>query len=118
MRKNLLLNVLAIGAVAVGLASCGGNSGSKELTIVHFDQAILGETQKDLGVSIGIKKGNTTLQTALNEALATISVDTRNQWIWESESTNIIKGEFNENKKDIFNYIIDYNISRFYICNN
>ena len=29
MRKNLLLNVLAIGAVAVGLASCGGNSGSK-----------------------------------------------------------------------------------------
>ena len=78
MRKNLLLNVLAIGAVAVGLASCGGNSGSKELTIVHFDQAILGETQKDLGVSIGIKKGNTTLQTALNEALATISVETRN----------------------------------------
>ena len=84
MRKNLLLNVLAIGAVAVGIASCGGNSGSKELTIVHFDQAILGETQKDLGVSIGIKKGNTTLQTALNEALATISVETRNQWMTEA----------------------------------
>ena len=30
MRKNLLLNVLAIGAVAVGLASCGGNSGSSD----------------------------------------------------------------------------------------
>jgi ABC-type amino acid transport substrate-binding protein len=43
------------------------------LGIVHMDQAILGETQAELGVSIGIKKGNTELKDALNSSLAKIT---------------------------------------------
>ena len=77
-----VLNILAISLVALGLSSCGGNSGgSKELTIVHFDQTILGDSQKDLGVSIGVKKGDTALQSALNSALASLSTDTRNTFM-------------------------------------
>lgn len=80
-----VLNILAISLVALGLSSCGGNSGgSKELTIVHFDQTILGDSQKDLGVSIGVKKGNTSLQSALNSALASLSTDTRNTLMIEA----------------------------------
>lgn len=47
------------------------------LGIVHIDQNILGESQADLGVSIGIKKGNTELEQALNASLAKISSETR-----------------------------------------
>jgi len=74
--KKLSVLAFVIGTSFVGLTSCGE---SARLTIVHFDQAILGETQKDLGVSIGIKKGNTELETAINSALATISTETRNE---------------------------------------
>lgn len=89
-----VLNILVIGLVALGLSSCGGNNegsnttsvdgGSKELTIIHFDQTILGDSQKDLGVSIGIKKGNAELQTALNSALASLSTETRNTLMIEA----------------------------------
>lgn len=46
---------------------------SKTLGLVHIDQDILGEKQAELGVSIGIKKGNTELQEALNASLAKIT---------------------------------------------
>lgn len=48
-----------------------------DLGIVHIDQSILGDSLSSLGVSIGIKKGNTALQTALNSALAEITADQR-----------------------------------------
>jgi len=48
-----------------------------DLGIVHIDQSILGDSLSSLGVSIGIKKGNTALQTSLNSALAEITADQR-----------------------------------------
>lgn len=47
------------------------------LGIVHIDQAILGDLYASLGVSIGLKKGSSSLQTSLNSALKEISADTR-----------------------------------------
>lgn len=54
------------------------------LGIVHIDQNILGESQADLGVSIGIKKGNTELQNALNASLAKISSEARTELMIEA----------------------------------
>ena len=73
MKKTLLIAIstLAISLVGSSITSC--STTSSKLTIVHFDQTILGDAQKDLSVSIGIKKGNTELQTKINEALASIS---------------------------------------------
>lgn len=48
-----------------------------DLGIIHIDQSILGETQAELGVSIGIKKGDTEFCNKLNEALATITNEER-----------------------------------------
>jgi ABC-type amino acid transport substrate-binding protein len=48
------------------------------LGIIHMDQSILGETQSELGVSIGIAKGNTELANMINEALNEISIQERN----------------------------------------
>ena len=48
------------------------------LGIIHIDQNILGEAQAELGVSIGIAKGNTELKNKLNTALAKISTEQRN----------------------------------------
>lgn len=45
--------------------------------IIHIDQSVLGVDLSQLGVSIGIKKGNTGLQAALNAALAKIDQTTR-----------------------------------------
>jgi ABC-type amino acid transport substrate-binding protein len=47
------------------------------LGIVHIDQAILGDLYASLGVSIGLKKGSSALQSSLNSALKEISSDTR-----------------------------------------
>jgi len=47
------------------------------LGIVRLDQAILGDSLKDLGVSIGVKKGSA-LKAALTEVLATIDQTSRN----------------------------------------
>jgi putative lysine transport system substrate-binding protein/putative lysine transport system permease protein len=43
------------------------------LGIVHFDQEVLGETQSELGVSIGVRKNDTDLLSGLNSTLAKIS---------------------------------------------
>ena len=48
------------------------------LGIIHLDQAVLGVDLSQLGVSIGIKKGNSELKTALNSALAQITSEERN----------------------------------------
>lgn len=48
-------------------------SNNDTLGIIHIDQEILGEKQSELGVSIGIKKGNEQLKNEVNEALKTIS---------------------------------------------
>lgn len=48
------------------------------LGIIHMNQDILGVDLSELGVSIGIKKGNDGLKTALNAALNEISKEDRN----------------------------------------
>lgn len=48
------------------------------LGIIHLDQAVLGVDLSQLGVSIGIKKGNSELKTVLNSALAKITSEERN----------------------------------------
>ncbi len=50
---------------------------STTLGLVHIDQTILGDKQAELGVSIGIKKGNIELQEALNASLAKITTEKR-----------------------------------------
>ncbi len=81
------LNKLFVGLLSLSLVStlfsCGGN-GSSELTIVHFDQTILGDTQKELGVSIGVKKGNTEFKNKLNDALSLLTTEERNQLMTEA----------------------------------
>lgn len=47
------------------------------LGIIHIDQAILGEAQAELGVSIGLRKTDVELQTSINEALAKLTTDER-----------------------------------------
>ena len=49
------------------------------LGIIHLDQTILGDSLAELGVSIGIKKGNDELLTDINSALAQIDEDERNE---------------------------------------
>lgn len=60
------------------------------LGIIRIDQSILGASQAELGVSIGIKKGNTNLQTKLNQALSEITSEQRLQIMSEAtlRSTN------------------------------
>ena len=83
MRRNLFLtSVLALTSV-MSLASCGGSTSNK-LKIVRFDQTILGDSAKDLGVSIGVKKGNTDLLNRVNEALSNLSSDSRNTLMTEA----------------------------------
>lgn len=53
------------------------------LGLVHMDQAILGETQAELGVSIGLKKGSG-MKDELNSSLAKISQADRNQLMSEA----------------------------------
>ena len=62
------------------LSSCNSSS---SLAIVHFEQSILGETQKDLSVSIGVQK-DSELTDSLNSVLADISADTRNTLMTEA----------------------------------
>lgn len=72
-------NAFAItGEFPVAEAIVGANS---DLGIIHIDQSILGEKQSELGVSIGIKKGNEELKDELNEALSTITTEQRNEWM-------------------------------------
>ena len=52
------------------------NANGTTLGIVHLDQSILGDSLKELGVSIGVKK-NSSLKSALNSALAAIDTATR-----------------------------------------
>lgn len=48
------------------------------LGIIHLDQNVLGVDASELGVSIGVNKNNTGLQSALNAALKLISTEDRN----------------------------------------
>ncbi len=43
------------------------------LGIVHFDQEVLGEARSELGVSIGVRKSDTTLLNNINSVLSKIS---------------------------------------------
>lgn len=63
------------------------------LDIVHIDQAILGDLASELGVSIGVKKGDTDLINDINRALKNISNEERVE-IMESA---IIRSETDEN---------------------
>lgn len=51
---------------------------NSNLGIIRIDQSILGTDLADLGVSIGIKKGNTDLRDKLNSVLANYSQEERN----------------------------------------
>lgn len=82
MSRNLFLKSFLAAASMFSLGSC--SSTSSKLKIIHFDQTILGDSAKDLGVSIGVKKGNSTLLNEVNNALASLSQDTRNQLMTEA----------------------------------
>jgi len=64
------------GELPVAESIVASNAGT--LGLIHIDQTILGEGASELGVSIGIKKGNDELRSVLNEALAKISQEERN----------------------------------------
>ena len=49
------------------------------LGIIHINQDILGEKQSELGVSIGIQKGNVELQSKINAALKKITIEERTE---------------------------------------
>lgn len=107
MFTNLKKGLLVIGAIATfALASCGG---SKTLGIVHFDQTILGLEEKDLGVSIGIKKGDEETRTEINTALETITKSTRDTLMIEAversaktiTSEGISQAPYDKTKKDL-----------------
>ena len=51
---------------------------NSNLGIVHINQDVLGLDLKELGVSIGIKKGNTLLADKLNSVLANFKLEDRN----------------------------------------
>lgn len=67
----------------VAQAIVGSN---KSLGIVRISQDILGEYLSELGVSIGIKKGNDNLKSCINQALSSIDQELRNQMMVESVS--------------------------------
>ena len=102
MKKTLLIAIstLAISLVGSCITSC--STTSSKLTIVHFDQTILGDAQKDLSVSIGIKKGNTELQTKINEALASISSEKRNELMLAATERSTATSIKNEEGKPIY----------------
>lgn len=52
-------------------------SSFSDLGIIHISQSILGELYASLGVSIGLKKGDSLLQSSLNSALKAISEEER-----------------------------------------
>ena len=54
------------------------------LGIIRISQDILGVDLSELGVSIGIKKGNDNLKRCINEALSYISQDLRNLMMSEA----------------------------------
>ncbi|MFA6587036.1 MAG: transporter substrate-binding domain-containing protein [Bacilli bacterium] len=54
-------------------------SSLKNVGIVSLDQSVLGVELSSLGVSIGMKKGNTALKDSVNEALATLSTEKREE---------------------------------------
>ena len=104
---TLLLAVLGV----TSLTSC---SDQDELKIIHFDQTILGDAQKDLSVSIGIKKGNDELKNKINVALNELSNEEKNKLMVEatnrstSEEQNNVEGEeiltkapYDPSKKDL-----------------
>ncbi len=101
MKKKIILVAASICLMAstTTLASCGGTS--NELTIVHFDQTILGETQKDLSVSIGVKKENTDLKNKVNDALKTISSETRATWMQEATERSTALEPVTESGKEV-----------------
>jgi len=78
--KTILFTTL-IAAAVFPLSSC--DSSSNNLAIVHFEQSILGESQKDLSVSIGVQK-DSDLTDKINSVLATISTDERNTLMTEA----------------------------------
>ncbi len=89
-RRHKILCAALVAMSPISLTSCG--NGQSRLSIVHFDQSILGETSKDLGVSIGLRKGSDELKESLNGALSTISQETRNEWMTLSvERANLDK---------------------------
>ena len=102
--KKLKIALIGLGALSMSLtvAACGNDAG---LTIVHFDQTILGDTQKELGVSIGIKKGNTELQSALNASLAKIDTETRTSWM--REAVDRAAGNYSTSTSTIYNVPTD-----------
>ena len=111
MRKTILTSALCglliVGGVSMTTSCSGGNN---RLKIVHFDQTILGDASKDLGVSIGVKKENTELRNLINQALENLSQDTRNTWMSEANErstaenvggSGITTAPYDENKETL-----------------
>ena len=92
-KAKLILFTSLLVSLAMPLSSCDSSS---ELTIVQFEQSILGDSQKDLSVSIGVEI-DSALTDDLNSVLAEISTDTRNTIMTDaterSTSLEQIQGE-------------------------
>ncbi len=65
------------------------------LSVVRINQSILGDRGAELGVSIGIAKGNTALKEKINHALSQISKETRETLMYEAISRNENPEEMN-----------------------
>ena len=68
---------------------------NSSLAVVRISQDILGERGAELGVSIGIAKGNIALKTKINHALSQISKETRDVLMNEAISRNENPEEMN-----------------------
>jgi len=82
------------------------------LSIVHIDQAILGETASELGVSIGIKKGDTVLKTNINAALANIKQSERNDMM--TTAVEQASSEHQLSDIDKINYLLSHYFQTFF----
>ncbi len=65
------------------------------LSVVRINQSILGDRGAELGVSIGIAKGNAALKEKINHALSQISKETRETLMYEAISRNENPEEMN-----------------------
>ncbi len=102
MKKTLLIAISTLALSVLGTTTTSCSATSSKLTIVHFDQTILGEAQKDLSVSVGIKKGNSELQTLINGALATLDSSTRNELMIAATERSTATSIKNEEGKPIY----------------
>lgn len=89
------------------------SASNADLKIVRISQDILGERAAELGVSIGIKKGNTSLKNKINDGLSKISKETRETLMEQAISRN--ENPVVMNSIDKIAYLLKYYYKTFLI---